>query len=330
MIGTTSKLIRVLLLSACVGALEVQFAEAQAQSRPTISVGLVLKSAYAWPLFVARHKKFFEDQGLTVDISTTGSAAKSVQQITAGGINIGEAGQTDFARAINMGAPLKIVASEMETLPYSLIAGKEFRVISDLKRKTIVVGGPKDVTRYTAAVIFWANGLNEGDYDLIYSGSSSNRLAAVLNGTAAAAVLGQPFDFVAVARGMNNLESAYRLIPQFSFAGYAVESGWAEKNRTNLVKLLKADLTAVHWLYDVGNKAEAITILMKETGANQQDVTNTYEMYITKLQVYAKDGRVSQPGFQKALEALASLGDLGTPFPPYEKFIDNSYINAAQ
>lgn len=326
-----ARLTGALAVAVSINLVIVHAVVAQTQTRGTpVSFGLVLKSAFAWPVFVAVHKKLFEEQGLAVEISTTGSAAKAVQQIVAGAINIGEAGQMDFARAIDKGAPLKIVSSEVEKLPYSLIAGKEHKSMRDLKGKTVLVGGPNDVTRYTAQVILRSAGLNEQDYDFTYSGSSSNRLAAVINGSAAAAILGQPFDFVAVAQGMNKLASAYDFVPEFSFAGYAVETGWAEKNRATLVKLLKADLIAVRWLYDPANKAEAIEILMKETGASRQDVANTYDMYLTKLLPYAKDGRISRTGFQKVLEAMVTLGDLRLPLPPYEKFVDESFINAAQ
>lgn len=316
------------VLAFCAALVPVDAALAQA--RTPVQFGLVLKSAFAWPVFVAQHKKFFEQQGLNVEISTTGSAAKTAQQIVAGAIHIGESGQTDFTRAIEKGAPLKIVASEVEKLPYSLIAGKEHRSLADLKGKTILVGGPNDVTRYTAQVILRTAGLNEPAYDFTYSGSSTNRLAAVINGTAAAAILGQPFDFVAVAKGMNKLASAYELIPEFSFAGYAVETGWAEKNRDTLVRLLRADLAGVRWLYDPKNRSEAIDILVKETNASRDDVSNTYEMYLTRLRVYARDGRLTRGGFQKVLEAMVALGDLNQPLPPFEKYVDESFIKAAQ
>jgi NitT/TauT family transport system substrate-binding protein len=299
-----------------------------AQSK--IVFGLVLKSAFAWPVFVAAHKKMFEEQGLAVEIVTTGSSAKTAQQLVAGAIHIGEAGLVDHIRAIHQGAPLKIVAAEVGRPPYSLIAGKQFKSLADLKGKSVMVGGPNDVTRYFAQVLLRSAGLNEPDYDFVYSGSSPNRLAAVANGSAAAAILGQPFDFTATAQGYQNLGTIYDLLPDFAFAGYAVSADWAARNRDALVKLLKADLKAVRWLYDPANKAEAIAILSKETGTSAQDAEKTYDLYFTKIHPFPKDGRIPQDGFQKVLEAMATLGDLQRPLPPYSKFVDDSLITAAQ
>jgi NitT/TauT family transport system substrate-binding protein len=307
----------------------VGLAHAQAE-KPKVAFGLVLKSAFAWPVFVASHKGLFDQQGVAVEITTTGSSAKTAQQLIAGAINIGEAGQVDYIRAIDKGAGLKIVASEVARPPYSLIAGKEYKSLAQLKGKSVIVGGANDVTRYFAQVMLRSVGLSEGQYDFTYSGSSPNRLAAVVNGSAAAAVLGQPFDFVGVGQGLNNLGAVYDFFPDFSFAGYAVEIGWAEKNRDALVRLLRADLMAIRWLYDPQNRSEAIAILSKETGANADDTGKTYDLYMNKIKPFANDGRISKSGFQKVLEAMVALGDLREPVPPYTKFVDDSFIAAAQ
>ena len=75
------------------------------------------QSHVAWPVFVASHKGLFDQQGLGVEITTTGSSAKTAQQLIAGAINIGEAGQVDYIRAIDKGAGLKIVATEVARPP---------------------------------------------------------------------------------------------------------------------------------------------------------------------------------------------------------------------
>src|SRR5215469_6905321 len=86
-------------------------APARAQDRanlvtvPTVVIGV---SVSIWPAIVAKEKGFFADEGLDVDVIDSGSSARSVQQVAAGGAVIGSSSMVDTVRAIGAGATVKV------------------------------------------------------------------------------------------------------------------------------------------------------------------------------------------------------------------------------
>ena len=72
--------------------------------------------------------------------------AGAAQQLAAGALNLGYSGFPDFIRATNQGAPIKIVINAISAPPYGVYAKPAIKKISDLKGKTVSIGGSKDIT----------------------------------------------------------------------------------------------------------------------------------------------------------------------------------------
>src|SRR3954447_11793794 len=115
----------------------------------TVIVGSVgSTSANQWPLYVALKKGFFAAEGLNVDPVFAQSNASVIQQLAAGSTNVAtSAGLVDPIRAIEKGAPIGIVRIEIQAPPYALLAKRDIKDMRELKGKTIIVGGAKDITR---------------------------------------------------------------------------------------------------------------------------------------------------------------------------------------
>src|SRR5256885_2164629 len=79
------------------------------------------------------------------------SNAAVVQQLAAGSTNIAtNAGLVDPIRAIEKGAPIAILRIEIQAPPYALLAKPAIKTMAELKGKTVIVGGAKDITRIFA------------------------------------------------------------------------------------------------------------------------------------------------------------------------------------
>ena len=100
--------------------------------------------------------------------------------------------------------------------PYALLAKPEIKNIEDLKGKTIIIGGAKDITRIFTERMLEPHGLKSGDYDLVFAGATSARFAALKSGAVDAAILTVPFNFYAESAGYTNLGFT------FDFARHAV------------------------------------------------------------------------------------------------------------
>src|SRR5439155_11676493 len=118
------------------------------------------------------------------------SNAASIQQLAAGSLNISpSAGLVDPIRAIEKGAALAIVRILLQAPPYALLAKPTVKSIADLKGKTIIIGGAKDITRIFVERMLAAKGLKAGDYDFVFAGATSARFSALQAGAVDAAIL---------------------------------------------------------------------------------------------------------------------------------------------
>ena len=120
----------------------------RAQAAETITLGITSATAFSVPHYIAQEKNYYAAAGLNVDTIIAGSANGVLQQLAAGSINIGQAATDQTLRAIKRGAPIRIVAGAASNAPFRMIAAKGTKSWSELKGKTISVGGLTDVTLY--------------------------------------------------------------------------------------------------------------------------------------------------------------------------------------
>lgn len=295
----------------------------------TINVGLTSKTATDWPLYVAGKLGYFAKNGVNVKYTIVGSASGNAQQLAAGSLNIGETSSTQVVEAIQGGAPITYVVNQVITPPYSLLAQKNITSISQLKGKTIIVGGVNDITRVFLDAMLKPNGLAPGQYNLTYAGATSARYAALKSGSVAAALLFPPFDFLAKSQGYSDLGNVQKYLPSFPFDGFAANTSWAKSHSKVLVDFIRAYLEGVKWLYDTSNEAEAVSILKTETNTTTANAQQTYQELFPTLHAFSKTGTISSSSMDKVLNALAKLKQLSQPLPPASKFYDNSYAQQA-
>ena len=295
----------------------------------TVRFGQVGSSATLWPVYAGRAKGFFEDHGIEVTLSDTGSSAGVAQQIVAGAQDIGSAGLPDFVRAIAAGAPLQLVASGVAEIPYTMVGDKGIESWDDLKGKTVILGGPQDVTRYYFDAIAEAKGFQESDFTLTYAGATSARFAALSSGSVAAAILGPPFDARAVSAGDVNLGEVNEFLPKTPFTGLAASTPWAEENPEIITDFLRGYLDSIAWLQDDANRDEAIQILAEATNTPAEDAAATYDYYFDKIDAFSADGVIDTDAFDDLMSGLADAKFLDGEPKPADQSIDSQYVQAA-
>src|SRR5580692_3031705 len=222
----------------------------------TVSVGSVdATSANLWPLQIARTNGYFDAAGINIDLVFAQSNASVIQQLAAGSYNIApSAGMVDPIRAVSKGAPVALIRIVIKAPPYALLAKPTIGKIEDLKGKTIIIGGPKDITRIFTERMLAPHGLKSGDYDYVYAGATSARFSALKSGAVDAALLTLPFNFYAETAGYNNLGFTFDVLPDMPFAGMAVNRPWATANAGLVKKFLDVYVKSIAWFKDSGNR----------------------------------------------------------------------------
>ncbi|MBX9738585.1 MAG: ABC transporter substrate-binding protein [Beijerinckiaceae bacterium] len=321
------KLLRVGLIS---GLTMAPMSAAVAQQK--IVQGFVSHGALQWPEYIAQTFGWFKENGVEVEMLTVGPGA--AQQLAAGALNLGYSGFPDFIRAANQGAPIKIVINGIGQPPYAFYAKPTVKQIADLKGKVVSIGGARDITLLYTEGFLASAGLKAKDLDFVYAKATPDRFAALASGGVDAAMLYPPFTFRAAAQGYTFLGDIEPHMKDFPFTVWAVNTRWAEKNRTALNGYVKAYARAIRWLYDPANKEKAVDILIAFAKGDRKDAADTYDYFVTKLKAFSRDGLVSQAVYKKMSDGLVSLGDLSEPVPAIDKFFDTSFVreswNAAE
>ncbi len=74
------------------------------------------------------------------------------------------------------------------------------------------------------------------------------------------------------------------------------------------------------WLYDPGNRDEAVQILMKVSKLKQAEVEQAYD-FLIKGNYFEPTGKISKSKLGKLVDALKSLGDLPPDFAVERLFL---------
>jgi ABC-type nitrate/sulfonate/bicarbonate transport system substrate-binding protein len=277
----------------------------------TVIVGVVgAVSSTHWPVYIGLTKGYFAAEDIKPDLVFIQSSAALAQQLTAGSIDLAlSTGLADPIRAIDKGSPIAIVRIEMQAPPYALLAKPAIKRWSDLKGKTISIGGPKDITRIYLERMAGPNGLKPGDYDTVFAGATSARFSALQAGAVDAAILLPPFNFYAESAGFTNLGLTIDYAKELPFAGAVVGRSWAASHKTTLDKVLSVHNKSMAWFSDPQNRAEAIKIMVDASKLKEADVAKSYD-FLHQNAFFEATGRVSRRKMSALLEALKALGDV--------------------
>jgi ABC-type nitrate/sulfonate/bicarbonate transport system substrate-binding protein len=291
---------------------------------------------YSWttvPHLVAQAKGFFAQQNLTVDYVVAGQSASTCHQVLAKAANFGECSLNDLIQADQSGANLiDIMGETVTTVQDGIMTKPSINSWSDIKGKTVMVGGPKDNTAYFFHVMARANGVKDTDYNFQYAGASAARFAALKSGAVDVSVLSDPYYAEAQASGFKALDF---LIPKYlnsdNYAGqgFVVTPEWAKANSDEAERFIAALLNAARWIYDPANKQELYSIVHEKLNLTQDAFDETYQNTLVDSKEFSADGQITDQGVGGVLKGLVDLGSLKEPLPPASKFYDTTYVNGA-
>lgn len=285
----------------------------------------------SWPLYVAEQKKIFDKNGIQVETIIIRGATNVVRAVLSETVPIGRINPDYVIGATEKGARVRIVAANMEKIPYDIYARPEIKTGADLKGKTVGVstltGG---TTLMLHEVLEKAYKLKENDYKLLVVGTSPERYAALKGGSVQASFMGPPFTFRAAKDGFRKLANFHEHLGPILFTTDFAHANYIKSNRQEIIRYLKSMVEATRWLYDPKNKEEAISIHMKVLKASRESAEEDYKYLVQDFQPFPRDGLVSKVSFDKTMELRAKEGIYqGKKVPPASDYVDNTMIEEA-
>jgi ABC-type nitrate/sulfonate/bicarbonate transport system substrate-binding protein len=297
------------------------------QERVKFPVGVSSKVLGYGHLWAAWRLKYFEREGLDVEVVVMRGTAPAVQAMIANSISAGLLANDGPIAAVEQGMDIAMVASSSK-ISHILMGGKNYKTWEDLRGSTI---GSSTLTSGTAFVLRRAlkvKGLEyPRDYKLLNVGGTTSAFAAMTAGQISAAMLAVPNAFQAQEAGFNTIGRIADIFPTYLLSAYSVRRSWAEKNRTQVVHFLKAVLRARKWFEE--DKKAAVQFLAKEFELKPSLAEKGLDYYLTN-QVWPPGFDIEMDGLKTVVDIYAEQTAMKGPLPNPEKYVDLSYLKQSQ
>jgi ABC-type nitrate/sulfonate/bicarbonate transport system substrate-binding protein len=293
-----------------------------------LAVGLVSRTYFNMPLWIAQEHGFFADENLAVEGTIHGNASQ-IPPLLDGTFQIYIGSTESVIENVNQGGPLRIVAGNCGKLVHSLIARAPFQRVEDLRGRIIGIFTEKEGTFFHAKAMLAAHGLNyPGDYQIKHTGGVPPRHKALLAGEIDAGLQSVPWNYVAEDAGMNNLGDVINYVPDWQFVSVNVNREWAEANRDTLVRFLRAIQRGTDWLY--ANRAGASAIAARELPAPMSHAERAWDFF-TSSNALTRDSTVNMTGLANVITTLIDAGLLQSDAPKAPShYVIDEYLKEAR
>lgn len=290
-----------------------------------ITLGDVAPVAAAWPAMVADDFGYFKDEGLDVTTVYTGNNAMVAQQVVGGSLDLGVTTVETAVRAVESGASMQIVASEMLKYPYSMMAPAAIQKAEDMKGKRVILALPK-----SAATVYWnrwlaEHGMKPADAEQVFDGSTPNRFAALQSGTVQAALLTQPFDQVAREKGYHVLVDIGQYAKEFGFTVVVASKKTIETRPDAIRHFVKAMARGIDAIYDPSQKQKVIAALTKRAKIDPVSAAKTYDYYVKDLHPFERGAKVPPAYVEQVIKLLVDVGDFKPADRPVGRYLNMSF-----
>jgi ABC-type nitrate/sulfonate/bicarbonate transport system substrate-binding protein len=290
-----------------------------------LNVAIISEGANTWPLYVALARGFFSREGLEVEVTLTGSSAKQLEDLCAGGYDIGFQQSDHIVRGVERGADLFIFMAHAHAPELSLVAVPGVRSLRDLGGKILAVDGARSGYALLLRRLLADSGFGEGDYTFKEFGGSRERFEALRDGAAVASFLNPPFDEALFQLGFGKLGSSRDYFPTYPGPVVATRRAWAKDNADRLVAFIRALRGAYDWLVDRRNKAEAVKILAERHKSDPAKAEAAYEAYVLQ-----PPPEIRPEGLRQVIDVVWDAEGFRQPKAAPEKYLDLGYYAAAR
>ena len=308
---------------------------ALAQTAAKLEV-IVFPGGFNWPIWVAQEKGFFHENGVEVHLTPTPGSVYQLVNLIDGKFDIAMTA-IDNLIAYREGqgedpklGPDLIAVMGADQGFLKLVAVPEVTRVADLRGKTVSVDARTTGYAFVLFEILERSGLREPDYKVERAGGVLQRFQALMEKKHDATLLLSPFEVQAEARGFHTLASASQMLGLYQGLVAGVRRSWAEKNRPALIGYIRAYATAVEWLYEPANKAEAIALFHKNLPAMpEQAVEASYRLLLDPDTGFQHRGALSPEGVSRVLSLRSKWAEPKKELGPPSTYYDASYYDAA-
>ena len=257
------------------------------------------------PLYVAREKGFFREEGLETESPVMGSNT-ALAGLVSGTVDYASAGSG--VRAAMQGAPVKAIMYYYNTTLFELVVAPEVQTVEDLRGKALGTSSRGSTEEVTAGVLLRHAGLDPAQDVTFVVVPANSQLQSLLAGSIQGMMINPDLSAVAVQNGLRVLKTVQevgRAMPA-PFSGFVAANESLQKNPERVKGWLRANLQGIRFVRE--NQAEAAAIIARVLGVEPKIAEDALPKIVQAID--ASDlGGFTEEGFR--LEMASSLNALG-------------------
>lgn len=288
-----------------------------------LNIAYTATSPYQAVLIIAKETGIFKKYGLDPMLILTPGGSLGFQAMMGGDVAMVMADGSAAITSNLAGADVVIVASFLNTFPYSLIS------IPEIKKVDQLVGGKVAISRFGSATDTSVRmslakvGLNpDKDVTILQIGTQTTRFAALQSKQVQATIITPPFTLTARKQGYNTLIDMAQLNIPFELTALLTRKSFIKAQRDTVAAVVAALAEAVH--YYKREKEPTIKILSRYLQVHDREaLEETYREI--GLKTLPEKPYATIPGIQVILDELAQKNPKAKTAKP-EDFVDMSFV----
>ena len=228
---------------------------------------VVFPGGFNLPAWAAERQGFFQQNGVSVELTLTPSSTFQMQGLAEGRFDIAMTA-FDNVVAYQEGQGEAKIPDNPDMFAFmgsdngflSVLGGKGVKSFADLKGKKLSVDAMTTGFAFVLRELLAKNGIAESDVTFERAGGVVERFQALMKGAHAATMVLTPFDLIGAAQGCTQLARAGEHLGAYLGVVGAARRSWAKENEKALAGFVRAYRDGVAFLYENRQIAEALLV----------------------------------------------------------------------
>ncbi|MFI7583473.1 ABC transporter substrate-binding protein [Kocuria sp. M1N1S27] len=264
------------------------------------------------PVFVAEETGIFARHGLAIEYQRLGSVDKATSAVKEGTADLAitppEGAVADFLT----GGPLRIIASNSERLPMSLVAHPGIEDLASLRGKRLGTSSLTEGTSLYIRPLLASAGLHyPGDYEFVLAGVHTARWDALQADEIDAAPQPAPWNVLARDAGYHLIGEIPDVIPEILFAAVVADADWLAAHSDAARRFIAALAEAHALVNDPANDATTLAVYRRITTPNAPKAATQGLEYTRGLGMWPTGAAVSPTALATTVDIMVQAGLIG-------------------
>jgi len=309
-------------LAICLSLLLLPIPWASAQLKK-LNLSYTATSPYQAVVIIAQQAGLFRKNGLDVSLIFVAGGSLGIQAMVGGDVPMTQADGSASVAASLAGVDVVMIASFLNTFPYSLVSLPEIKTVEQLKGGKIAISRFGSATDLGVRMALAKLGLNpEKDVTLLQVGAQTARVAGLQSKAVQATIITPPFTLTARKQGYNVLIDMAQLNIPYQLTALVTSRAYVKSQPDIVMAVMKSVAEGIHFYKT--QKEPSIKILSKYLQTTDREaLEETYRE--VSLKVVPEKPYPTLSGIQTILDELGTKNSKAKAAKP-EDFVDMSFV----